>query len=267
MKKEGSAISALAPAGHAAASASGAEEGMGGRAGAGSTSMSRSEAAVTATEMTTAKMLAGEGGRAGQGWAQVAALVIADEFTSHDLSVRNPAWEGAQHLAVTNVPGTLCHVSVAADGLVEWELWPCEGRRADPACTAMMVLGILGAGVANVALVPATSFRCAVSFKGAAGRILAGHGMRVVVRADPDQDVFEVYSDIEVTNPVRPERGTVRVADDGSLTWRCRARTTPEDNGALDPAQLAGIIARAVTGMDHPGARPPFVQALAPSGD
>jgi len=82
--------------------------------------MSGSEAAVTATEM-----LAGAGEQAGHDWAQLAALVIADELTSHDLNVASPGWEGSHQLTVTNVPGMACHVSVAADGLVEWERWPC----------------------------------------------------------------------------------------------------------------------------------------------
>jgi hypothetical protein len=47
-------------------------------------------------------------------------LVIADQLTSHDLNVRSPGCEGSQQLTVTNVPGMTCHVSVAADGLVEW---------------------------------------------------------------------------------------------------------------------------------------------------
>jgi hypothetical protein len=70
--------------------------------------------------------------------------------------------------------------------------------------------------------------------------------------------------EIEVTNPVRLERGTVRVADDGSLSWRCRARTVLGDDGVLDPAEIAGIIARAVTRTDQLSVRPPCGQAPSP---
>jgi len=121
------------------------------------------------------------------------------------------------------------------------------------------VLRILGAGAVGTAVIPAPGCRCVVSFKGAAGRILAGHGMNVTVRAYPDQEFFEVYSDIEVTNPARPERGTVRVADDGSLLWRCRARTVQGDEEALDPAQIACIIAQALT-RTGPSWRAPAVR-------
>lgn len=209
---------------------------------------------------------AGGGERAREDWARMAALVIADGLSSHHLDVGSPGWDGAQLLKVTNVPGTLCYISVAADGAVEWEHWPCEGRQADPACTAAMVLGILGADDASTVAVPAAGCRCSVSFTGVAGRILVGCGLRVVVRAYPDQEALEVYSDIEVTSPDRPERGTVRVAGDGSLAWCCRARVAPEDEGALDLAEVAGIIARALTGTDRPGAWPPHGRHR-PAGD
>lgn len=212
--------------------------------------MSESEAVVMVPEM-----LAGEGEHAGQDWARLAALVIADELTSHDLNVRSPDRDESQHLKVTNLPGTLCHISVAADGLVELERWPIEGHQTDPACIAMAVLKVLGADTASVAAFPVPGYSCAVSFKGAVARILADHGMSVTVRACPDQEFFEVYSDIEVANPALPERGMVYVADDSSFLWRCRTRAMPKDKGVLDPAQIAGIIARAVTGTDHPGAR------------
>lgn len=201
----------------------------------------------------TAAELDGDGEQAGYDWARMAALVIADELTGHDLDVRSPGWDGSEYLKVTSAPGMLCEVWVSASGQVEWECSPSAGRQADPACTAGRVLGILGAGAGAAAsgraAAHAPGCRCAVSFEGAAGRVLAGHGMRVVVRAYLDQELFEAYSEIEVTNPARPERGTVHVAGDGSLIWRCRARTSPgDDTTALDPAQVAGIIARALTG-------------------
>jgi hypothetical protein len=219
-----------------------------------------SEAAMTATAI-----LARDGEQAGQDAARLAALVISDELTSRSLDVRSPDWDGSHFLRVTNVPGILCQVTIAADGSVECERWLCEGRQADPACTAVVVLRILGGDAGVEPLVTnAWGCRCGVSFKGAAGRILADHGMQVTTRAYPDQEFFEVYSEIEVTNPARPERGTVSVADDGSLVWRCRARTCPGDDEALDPAQIAGIIARALTGTDLPGERPMLRQASSP---
>lgn len=78
--------------------------------------------------MTTMTMLARDVEQAGQVAAGLATLVIGDE-----LAARSPDRDGSQFLKVTNVPGMLCQVSVAADGLVEWEIRPCEGHRQGPA--------------------------------------------------------------------------------------------------------------------------------------
>src|SRR5215467_11672360 len=203
---------------------------------------------------TTMHARAGEQeGQEGQDAARLAASVIADELTAHGLDVRGPDWDGSHPLEVTNAPGMLCQVSVSAGGSVEWERRLCEGRHADPACTAAAVLQMLGGDPGTgPAASRAGGCRCGVSFKGAAGRILAGHGLQVTVRAYPDQRLFEVYCEIEVTNPARPERGTVAVADDGSVRWRCHARLRPDDAGSLDPAQIAGIIAQALPDGNRP---------------
>jgi hypothetical protein len=212
--------------------------------------------------MTATTIQARDDELAGQDAAALAALVITDELTRHSLDVRSPDDDGSHYLRVTNAPGALCHVSVAADGSVEWERWPCQGRQADPACAAAAVLRILGGDAgARPAAAHAGRCRCGVSFTAAAGRILAGHGMLVTVRAYPDQEFFEVYSEIEVTNPAMPERGTVAVADDGSVLWRCRARLRPDDAGSVDPAQIAAMIAQALTCGDRPATQPAHARA------
>ena len=181
---------------------------------------------------------------------KAAASAIADELTASSLDVRNPEWDGSQFLKVTNVPGIVCEVLVGADGSVEWEWRPLDSRKADPAWTAEAVLRILGAdATAHPPAAPAGQF----SFKSVVGRMLADCGMRVCVNVQVDQRFFEVYSEILVTNPERPGRGSACVGDDGSVFWQCRISEQPGDAGALDPGEIARMVARALTEKGHVG--------------
>jgi hypothetical protein len=64
---------------------------------------------------------------------------------------------------------------------------------------------------------------------------------------DQDNDSYEAYAEIQVTNPAAA-RGTVRVTDDGDLSWQCRAHG-PADG--VPPAEIAAILARALARAQH----------------
>jgi hypothetical protein len=198
--------------------------------------------------MTGPATLIDEHASAGDEVMGLAALTIADQLTGRDFDVRNPEWDGSHLLKVTNARGFLSEILVSAGGLVEWECRPCDGRLADPARTAEMVRRVLG-GNAGDRSAEARAGR--FGFTSIVGRMLADNGMDVSVQAYQDPFFFEVYSEISATNPVRPGRGRVRVADDGLVVWQCRIRTQPGDDLALDSGEIGGIIARALTGTDH----------------
>lgn len=193
--------------------------------------------------MTAITTVAGGRESPGEDVMGLAALAIADELTGYSLDVRDR--EGSHVLKVTNVPGLLCEVLITADGSVEWECRPCDSSQANPVGTAGMVRRILGGDAgAKTAEAPAGRF----SFKSVVGRLLADCEMAVSVDVHVDQVVFEAYSEIEVTNPAEPGRGRVYVGDDGSVLWQCRIRKQPDDNRALDPREIARIIALALNG-------------------
>ena len=188
--------------------------------------------------MTSMTMLA-EHESPGMDAAQAAALVIADELSGHDFEVHDPE---ARCLKVTNAPGILCDILVRADGLVEWESRPCDISQADPAWTARAVLSLLGAGAQ---VQPAATPAGLSSFTSVVGQMLADHGMDVSVKVY--QRVFEVYTEIHVTNPGHPGRGFARVASDGLVLWQCRFMEQPGNVTALDPAEIARMVAQALT--------------------
>lgn len=198
--------------------------------------------------MTALAMLVDEHASSGDEVMGLAALAIADHLTGRDFDVRNPEWDGSHLLKVTNARGFWCEVLVSAGGLVEWECRPCDGGLADPARTAEMVRRVLGGNAGDR---PAEALPSRLGFTSIVGRMLANSGMDVSVQAYQDSIFFEVCSEINVTNPVRPGRGRARVADDGLMVWQCRIKTQPGDDLALDSGEIASTIAQALTGTDR----------------
>jgi hypothetical protein len=83
-----------------------------------------------------------------------------------------------------------------------------------------------------------------MTFKGRVGRAAADQGMQVSLKVlDEDRQFFEVYAEINITNPVRPERGTVRVADDGLISWHCQIRNPGQPEGGLDIDEVIRTLA------------------------
>jgi len=61
---------------------------------------------------------------------------------------------------------------------------------------------------------------------------------------DKDEQLFEVYTEIAVTNPARPDRGTVRVGDDGLICWHCTIGTSGCPEGGVDLDDVSGTLGR-----------------------
>lgn len=202
---------------------------------------------MTATETEIATEMLADKHAAGDVMG-MAALTIADTLTGHYFDVRTPGWDGSHLLQVTNARGLLCDILISVGGSVEWECRPIVSDQADPVRTAEMVRRILGG---NAGGRPAEAPSSWFGFKSIVGRLLADSGMDVSVQTYEDPLFFDVYSEISVTNPAQPGRGRARIADDGLVTWQCRIRTQPDDNRAIDPGEIAGIIAQALAGRDR----------------
>ncbi len=81
---------------------------------------------------------------------------------------------------------------------------------------------------------PADNYRTFL-LKGAAARQLQDLGLAVTLMVDEDQESFDATACIQITNPHRPERGTVRVSDLADIDWDYPYRDSP--------ATSAGILA------------------------
>ena len=151
-----------------------------------------------------------------------AAGAIADILTGSGFDVRSPAWEDAVNLKVTNARSALCELTISSDGHVTWDYTTFDGGRTSAEHIVSIVLDLL-----SPAWDDAISLRLSalpdLTLKGLAGRALVERGMDVSLSLPGrDEQFFEAYAEIAITNPAEPGRGTVRVADHGAICWTCQ---------------------------------------------
>ena len=165
--------------------------------------------------------------------------VIANELAASGYSVHEPG--GVRFI---NARGAICDLSIGASGLVTWEYRSCEGRYVNPVQLAGVVFDILGpSGAPRVRRLAGASLTSAVGLAAALHGLQARH--RVI---DNDTRRQETCSILTITNPARPERGTIRVTDDGAVYRHCQIQ--PADH-ALTYVDIAAAITRALVAAGH----------------
>ncbi len=162
---------------------------------------------------------------------------VAEKLAARGFGVRSPDWEESRRLTITSAERARCELTVEDGGSVRWDYRPRTGRGTDPAEMTGLVLRVLGAAGAGE---PRTRARPGVSLKGVVGRALAARGLKVGMEVYEDPDFYDVGAEIVVINPARPERGQVRVSDDGDVTWECRYYD--DSDTALIVDAVAGIV-------------------------
>jgi hypothetical protein len=125
-------------------------------------------------------------------------------------------------------------LTLATSGQAPWYYEPATGPLTSPVTLTAIIAYLLGTphdtyGVAAYRALP---------LKGRVGRSLQDQGLTVVLHVSEDLESFEATTDIEVTSPARPSRGTVRLSDDAALDWHCDWRTAFDDN----PTALIDVI-------------------------
>jgi hypothetical protein len=176
-----------------------------------------------------------------------AAEAIADALTLHDFDVCEPGQPGSVFLQVSNVRGARCELTVYDSGRLDWEYRHHDGDRSDPCLLAAMILHLLGGDHATTGCAHVTHHP-QQTLKGQVGRVAADQGMQVCLNVlDKDAQVFEVYAEITITNPTRPDRGTVRVADDGLLCWHCQIQHPGHPENGLEIGEITTTLAQSLT--------------------
>jgi len=144
---------------------------------------------------------------------------VAEKLAAHGFGVRSPEWEESRRLTITNAESARCELTVEDGGSVRWDYRPRGGRATDPAEMTALVTRVLGA--IDTGGEAGTRARPGVSLKGVVGGALDARGLKVGMAVYEDPVFYDVSAEIVVTNPARPERGQVRVSDDGDVTWEC----------------------------------------------
>jgi hypothetical protein len=175
--------------------------------------------------------------RSGRGIGRVARLVI-DTLAGEGFGTQTREWEELWNLTITGARHGRSCLTVGDDGYLRWDYEPGPGPDTSPAALAALALRLLGAAGSPRRPVRDDAYP-ALLLKGAVGRLLEERGMKVGLLSFEDLESFEVVAEIEVMNPARPQRGKVRITDNGDVEWICQAR----DAFGGDVAAVVAVIA------------------------
>jgi hypothetical protein len=125
-------------------------------------------------------------------------------------------------------------VALDTSGQARWYYEPAAGPLTSPATLATIIGYLLEAAHPTASL---AAYR-ALPLKGQVGRSLQDQGLTVTLRVSEDLESFEATTDIDITSPVRPWLGTIRLSDDAALDWHLNWQTAFHGN----PATLIDTI-------------------------
>jgi hypothetical protein len=120
-------------------------------------------------------------------------------------------------------------LTLGTRGQARWYYEPATGPLTSQATLTAIIAYLLGTPNNTSSL---AAYR-ALPLKGRVGRSLQDQGLTVILKVSEDLESFEATTDIEVTSPTRPSRGTVRLSDDAAVDWRCNWRTAFQEPAAL----------------------------------
>lgn len=143
---------------------------------------------------------------------------MAGLLTERGFDVRRPDRAIGYCLTVANAKRARCQIDVDDNDRLGWEYISCSREAAEPSEISDVVLGIL-CGDSPGSDESYDHLHRGVTLKGAVGREMQARGLDVKLNTYEDETFFEAVADIEITNPARPERGFVFVADDGIVQW------------------------------------------------
>lgn len=147
---------------------------------------------------------------------------LAEQLTSHGLSVQIPPPDRSERLIVTAGSGAGCDVTLDSGPGESWafityfdlDAWQGQPGRVTAAIARM--LGAPGAGPGQYA-----SLHRGVTLAEAAGGEMEARGMDVTLSTAGNHNSYHVSVDLVIANPEKSERGDVHISDDsgGCLYW------------------------------------------------
>ena len=164
--------------------------------------------------------------------------LVADGLTANDFDVRLPTYEGGSRLTIKRMDAW-CTLSVSDMGYVEWECPPSSTGEPDPKCAADLATMLLTGSTGDMPYGGNAYEALGVTFKGVVAMELKSRGLDVALNVFKDEKYFEAVSEIVVTNPDSRDDATVRVTDDGHVTWACDYST--------EATTVAGVVVATIS--------------------
>lgn len=156
--------------------------------------------------------------------------LMAGMLAERGFDVRGPEYEESRLLTITNVKRARCEISVHDDEGVVWEYFPLAGGDTESAEISSIVLRILGADENPCRELDT---RMHLTLKGAVAREMRARGLKADLNVYENEEQYDVVAEVVLSNPAKPERGLVRLTDDGVILWEC-------DHGGI--AERAAVI-------------------------
>jgi hypothetical protein len=184
--------------------------------------------------------------------ADRALLALADQLTAAGYHTSSPAWNGQAYLKITNARHALSEITIDPSGDVTWECRATHPGRTIPAQLTVVILALLDPAANPHAA--AVEQRTDLAPFSLAGRALAARGLDVTLEVlDISQTDYTTYTELRITNPARPERGSASIADDGTTWWECTTRQRANSQPVLSLDSIADAITRALAATAPPG--------------
>ena len=147
------------------------------------------------------------------------------------------------YLKINSVWATVADLTIFRNGTVDFDYHCFDGNPHDPGEMTAITLAILHDDDrgGEAARYPHLSFLFSIA------RAALEQGLSVELHSnDPSNAYWRIKDEVAVTNPGRPEHGTIRVTDDGALWWRCQLRDQPTGTSGLDLTEITSSITRAI---------------------
>jgi hypothetical protein len=145
--------------------------------------------------------------------------MVAHGLSAQGFDIRYPECEDGRRLTFAGLHGVRCWVSVGDYGQVEWECFGWAADEADPWKIADLAASLLAGRSVDCPRGDDRELPAHVPLKGIVGRQLKASGLDVCLQVYEDQNFYDVLAEIVVTNPDARDDATVRVTDDGAVTW------------------------------------------------
>ncbi len=169
--------------------------------------------------------------------ADAAIEASGDELNVQGFDVTTFTSLACGYLKINSVWATVADLTIFRNGTVDFDYHCFDGNPHDPGEMTAITLAILHDDDrgGEAARYPHLSFLFSIA------RAALEQGLSVELRSnDPSNAYWRIKDEVAVTNPDRPEHGTIRVTDDGALWWRCQLRDQPSGRqGSISPRSPA----------------------------